>query len=171
MGVLFDYFIAADDSAAAAIIDRDGGPGSSPAAPARTGLFGRRPKAGSQEGNAPLPTVTDAGFDPVVQATTLEELLTDQPYDDISDQIGWGRVIASRDEGRRTVVAVSKGLVDALAAVDETTLAVVMVPWSQTEEFWGAADPDELLTIVGDLAELAREAKQTGQSIYCWTCV
>lgn len=146
MGVLFDYFIATDDGAAAAIIDRDGGPGS-------------------------LPTVADAGFDPLVQATTLEELLTGQAYDDISDQIGWGRVVASREGGERTVVVVSSGLVDALASADDTTLAAAMVPWVRTEEFWGAADPDELLPVVRDLAGLAHEAKRTNQTVYCWTCV
>ncbi len=98
MGVLFDYFIAADDGAAAAIIDRDGGPGSSPSPPLRKGLFGRRPKDELQQDGVPYPTVADAGFDPVVQATTLEELLTAQAYDDISDQIGWGRVVARARE-------------------------------------------------------------------------
>lgn len=146
MGVLFDYFIATDDGAAAAIIDRDGGPGA-------------------------LPTVADAGFDPLVQATTLEELLTGQAYDDISDQIGWGRVVASREGGERTVVVVSSGLVDALALADDTTLAAAMVPWVGTEEFWGAADPDQLLPVVRDLAGLSREAKRTNQTVYCWTCV
>ena len=171
MGVLFDYFIAADDGAAAAIIDRDGGPGSSPPPPRRKGLFGRRSKVERQEDVVPLPTVADAGFDPVVQATTLEEVLTGQAYDDISDQIGWGRVVASRDGGERTVIVVSSGLVDALASADDTTLAAAMVPWSQTEEFWGAADPDDLLPVVRDLAGLAREARRTNQAIYCWTCV
>lgn len=171
MGVLFDYFIAVDDSAAVAIIDRDGGPGSPSAPPARNGLFGRRQKSEQREGGDSLPTVADAGFDPVVQATTLEELLTDQPYDDISDQIGWGRVVVSRDGGERTVVAVSSGLVDALASADEETLTTAMVPWSQTDEFWGAANPDELLTVVRDLAALAREARRTNRAMYCWTCV
>lgn len=171
MGVLFDYFIAADDGAAAAVIDRDGGPGSSPSLPSRKGPFGRRSKVEPQPDGVPLPTVADAGFDPVVQATTLEELLTDQAYDDISDQVGWGRVVASREGGERTVVVVSSGLVDALASADDTTLVAAMVPWLRTEEFWGAADPDELLPVVRDLAGLAREAKRTNQAIYCWTCV
>jgi hypothetical protein len=171
VGVLFDYFIAVDDGTAAEIIERDGGPGSSPSPPLRKGLFGRRSKVELQSDGVPLPTVADAGFDPVVQATTLEEILTGQAYDDISDQIGWGRVVASREGGERTVIAVSSGLVDALTSADDTTLAAAMVPWSQTEEFWGAAQPNELLPVVRDLAGLAREAKRTNQAIYCWSCV
>ena len=118
-----------------------------------------------------MPTVADAGFDPVVQATTLEELLTGRPYDDISDEIGWGRTVASRDGGERTVVAVSSTLVEALASADDATLGAAVVPWSHTEEFWGAGDPDALLLTVRDLAQLAREATQANQGIYCWTCV
>lgn len=170
MGVIFDYFIAPDDGAAAAVIDRVGGPGSAGTSPARdvpTGDHG----AESGAGGGTLPTVADAGFDPVVQATTLEALLTRRAYDDLTKVPGWGRVVASRDGGEQTVVAMSSTLVDALASVDDATLSEAVVPWSQTEEFWGAGDPDALLPVVRDLAGLARRATPAGHRMYCWVCV
>ncbi len=95
MGVIYDYFSAPSDEAAASTIDRVGGPGSQsvllpaaepPAGPApvKRGLFGRRqptptpvpqPQFGTDTSLVVFDTVAGAGFDPVVQLGTLEELL------------------------------------------------------------------------------------------------
>jgi hypothetical protein len=61
--------------------------------------------------------------------------------------------------------------VDALSTATADSLADVAEPWSQTEEFWGAADPEELAGSLSELAALARHARGEGYSVYCWTCV
>lgn len=175
MGVLFEYFTAPSDSDAAATIDREGGPaepaGSSPE-PARRGWFGRRPKGSDVIPPGPAyTTVPDTGIDPVVQGGTLEELLTGRPYEEIEQDPRWGHSLATRNGGERVVLTLTDGLVEALAQADDELLATVAVPWSQTEEFFGAGDPEALTALLQDLSGLAREARSSGQTVYCWVCV
>lgn len=169
MGVLFDYFIAPNDSAAAAVIDQVGGPSAAPVSkPSRFGgLLGRRPKDDGVHQTEVLRT----GVDPVVQGGTLEELLTGRPYAEIASDPRSGNALAVRDGGERLVLTLTEGLTEALAAADDDRLAEVAVPWSETEEFWGLATPDELAHILRDLAALARSARSKGHSVYCWVCV
>ncbi|MGH3346362.1 MAG: hypothetical protein ACRDO4_05225 [Nocardioides sp.] len=179
MGVLFDYFAAASDDEAAAVVDRVGGPGSQAVLapqpdPPKRGLFGRRqptpaPELTTDPQLAILDTVADTGIEPTVQLGTLEELLTGRAYDDIA--VDPGQVVASRDAGRCMVVSVSDELVTALAASSDGRLAEVVVPWSQTEEFWGDADPADLHAVLRDLAALARRAQNEGLRLYCWVSV
>ncbi|MFC5727951.1 MULTISPECIES: hypothetical protein [Nocardioides] len=175
MGVLFDYFAAPDDADAAATIDRIGGPakpGTAAPLPARRGLFRRSPKEVEtvREG-ADYATVADTGIDPVVQGGTLEELLTGRPYEEIEQDPRWGHSLATRDGGERQVLTLTDGLVDALAQADADRLAAVAVPWSQTEEFWGVGDPEELTSVLRALSRLAREARSRNETVYCWVCV
>ena len=113
-------------------------------------------------------TVADTGIDPVVQGGTLEELLTGRPYEGIEQDPRWGQSLATRNGGEGLVLTLTDGLVDALAEADADRLAEVAIPWSQTEEFWGAGDPEELSALLRDLAGLAREARARNESVYCW---
>jgi hypothetical protein len=115
--------------------------------------------------------VADTGIDPVVQGGTLEELLTGRPHEDIEHDPRWGQSLAVRDGGQRLVLTLTDGLVDALAAADGERLAAVAVPWSQTEEFFGSGDPEELTGLLQDLARLAQTARSDGTTLYCWVCV
>lgn len=172
VGVLFDYFAAPGAAAAAETIDWVGGPSRPPntTPPVRRGLFGRRPNASDAVPQAAYRTLNDTGIDPVVQAGTLENLLTGRSFDEILTANA-GAQVAVRDGGQRLVLKVSDGLVDALSAATADSLADVAEPWSHTEEFWGAGDPEELAGFLTELAALARHARGEGQSVYCWTCV
>lgn len=108
------------------------------------------------------------GFEPLVQLGTLEELLTGRPYEDI---VADDRIIADADGGERLVMRVSQSLVRALASASSQDLSEVAVPWSQTEEFWGQADPAELAEDLHHLAGLATRATAAGHTVYCWVCV
>ncbi|MFB6724966.1 hypothetical protein ACFCV3_32615 [Kribbella sp. NPDC056345] len=143
MGVLFDYFAAKSDAEAAAVIDRVVGPDS----------------------------LLLKGIDPVVQLGTLEELLTNRPYDEVADDPRSGHVVAVRDHGARLVSTLTDSLATALAQASREDLERVAVPWSQTEEFWGSADPEILADVLTDLADLARRAEANGERLYCWVCV
>ena len=153
MGVLYDYFSAASDEEAASVIDRVGGPGSPativPPGEPKRGIFGRKRRpAATTNGTDPEQTVFDTvsgnNIDPVVQLGTLEELLTGRSFDDVMDDPRSGHAVADRDGGERLVLTLTDALSAALASATDESLEQVAVPWSQTEEFWDAADPADL---------------------------
>jgi hypothetical protein len=160
MGLLCDYFLAQSDDQAAATIDWVGGP-SDP--PAKRGLL-RKTKV---EGR---PTVSMNGIEPAVMMSTLEHLLTGASVDELISQNA-RRQVADRHGGERLVMALSPSLQDVLAVADESSLRRVAQPWSQTEEFFGQADPAILGECLLELAALARQALNTGEHLYCWLCV
>lgn len=149
MSVIYDYFSAASDQEALKVLDVDGGPTAA--------------DAGFDAG-------TLGGIDPVVQLGTLEALLTDTPYDEVTDDSRAGHNLAMSDDYDRIVITVTDALVAALAAADEVRLAEVAEPWSQTEELEGA-DPAQLAAFARDLAALARRATASGHRLYCWACI
>lgn len=180
MGVLFDYFAADSDEVAASVIDRLGGPGAGVAPPApsitpRRRLFRRAiEQAPALRDDAPqlvFDTVSVEGIDPVVQLGTLEELLTGRPYDDIVEDPRSGQAVATRNGGERLVLTLTESVTTALAEAGNDRLSGVAVPWSQTEGFWGAGDPEVLAGFLGDLSGLARRARDRDQRLYCWVCV
>lgn len=142
MGLLTDYFIAPDDAAAAGVVSQ--GPAST------------------------FPTVEGNGIEPTVHLGTLEEILTGRSFDDIladdSDPI------AHEDDYNMLVLPVSTHLLDALQVSSSDSLADAAVRWSQTDELAGS-DPKPLAEFLAALAELARTARSTGSSVYCWVCV
>lgn len=174
MGLLTDYFVAPSDDDAAATIDRDSGPGRpAPPKPApRSGLFRRRTQATPSGVSEVLyPTVDGGGIEPSVQMGQLEALLTGRTIDEVLEANVPGDVIADRDGGQRVVVRLSDALTVALADASDAELAAVAEPWSRTDEFWGRADPSDLAQLLGDLAELARQARERGEALYCWIVV
>jgi hypothetical protein len=181
MGVLFDYFSAASDEEAATVIDLPGGPtATTSAVPAgrvpKRGLFRRRDQTSEPEApDGSAVTLFDAmpgnGIDPVVQLGTLEGLLTGRPYDEVAADPRSGHDLAVRNGGERVVVTVTDSLTTALANANDEALERVAEPWSQTEEFWGAADPAELTVFLKDLSRVATRAQQGGRQLYCWISV
>lgn len=177
MGVLFDYFPAGSDEEAASVIDRPGGPGypavAVPLVEPKRGFFGlrrRTPAPVITNGAGPVvyDTISVKGIDPVVQLGTLEELMTGRALDDILEDPRSGHTVATRDRGELLVVTLTDALSKALAGVDDDVLEQVAVPWSQTEEFFDAADPRDLADFLKDLSAMARQAEATGQRLYCW---
>jgi hypothetical protein len=179
VGIICDYFAAPSDDDAAAVIDRVGGPSDAsgpPPLPAKRSFFRLRPRQAdgpSIAGDPAVvyPTVAADGIDPVVQMGTLEAALTRRPYDDVMDARENSGLVALRDGGERLVVRLSAGLTAALADSGESELAPVAVTWSRTEEFWGRGDPVALSGLLGELSDLAREARAKDWSLYCFVCV
>lgn len=107
----------------------------------------------------------------MVQGGTLEELLTGRAYEQIEADPRSGQSLAVRDGGERLVLTLTDGLVDALAQASDERLAEVAVPWSQTEEFWGAGDPSVLTPVLVALSNLCRDARSRDDQVYCWVSV
>lgn len=145
MGVLYDCFVAQSDEDAARVLDEVAGPS--------------------------LDELSGNGIDPVVLLGTLESLLTGRPYETLDEDARWGHLVASADDGERLVVTVTDGLTSALTKASESSLSRVAHRWSQAEEFWGTADPDDLAQVLSGPAGLARQAQQTDSRLYCWVCV
>jgi hypothetical protein len=159
MSLLCDYFAADNDTTAGTTASWPRGPSTPPAA--KRGL--RRHK--QAEPAQPLPTVALPGVEPVVMLATLEERLTgasaEQALEDNADaQVGEHRQV--------TVFRLRKTLVEALVTADDDELRDVAGPWSATDEFFGAADPEELGQGLVRLAALARDARTAGEHLYCW---
>jgi hypothetical protein len=98
-------------------------------------------------------------------------LLTGRPYDAVVADPRSGHALAVGDDGERLVLTLTDSLTTALAAATPARLAEAAVPWSQSEEFWGAGDPDTLAAILNDLADLARRAQSRRHRMYCWISV
>lgn len=157
-----DYFAAAsDDVAALALLD--------PAGPSAVGEVCGRPL---------FDTVRLPAIEPFVMLGSLHSLLSGRSYRECTGDGRHGRVISGHDEGP-WVVAVSEGLVAALAGAQRRRLADVAARWARTPEVAGRTRrpgapppperPDRLPSAVTALAALARRAVATRQTIYCWT--
>ena len=164
MAVLYDWFIAPSDEEAAATIDRVGGPGK--AVSARRGLFGRE----RTPGLAAYPTVPTR-IDPTTMGASLETLLTGRSFEAISEEPKWAKIVAVRNQGELLVLSVLDTLVAALADASEARLIEVSVPWSQTEEFYGGANPVALAGVLKELAALSVQARNEAKPVYCWVSV
>jgi hypothetical protein len=183
MGVVTDYFSAPSDETAAAFIDHG---------PAHGGLtgddeIGAAFRAAQQAGDhaaaiaAFRPRVQAAADGtlvlraknvlPVVELATLESLLTGVSYDEVTAGPRAGAVVADADGGEILVMTVTDELQKSLASSDSGRLAEVAIPWSETDELFGAGNPAALTKFLTALAELARAAIARGERLYCWSCV
>jgi hypothetical protein len=156
MGRVCDYFLAVDDDEAAATLDWPGGPGQPPS----NKLFRKSELE-------PHPTLALEGVDPVDMMGTLEQLLTGRLCDEL---LGDGCVlhVAAKDDGERLVMRMAPGMQDALTLATDDELRDVAVPWSETKEFWGRADPGYLGELLVALASMVRQGLASGRGVYCW---
>ncbi|HXW45343.1 MAG TPA: hypothetical protein VEL03_11185 [Streptosporangiaceae bacterium] len=180
MGVMYVYFAAPSDAAAADMAMRQGGPGGPvPVSPAVMEAMRAGDRQALRQLMRPQVRRSDAGVlvleakgvDPLVQMGTLAALLTGEQYDVVVGGPRSGRQVAGNGEGGPWVVTLTDELPAALTASTADQLAAVAVPWSQTEEFRGQAAPEALADFLLALAELARQALQASERLYCWICL
>lgn len=142
---LFDYFAATSDEAAAQVLT-SGGPDPDE-----------------------VPVLPVKGIEPMAQLGTLEALLTGVAYETIAAGPRAAKMVAHVDEVY--VVTITDELQAVLTSYDEDRLEEVAIPWAQTEEFRGVADPAVLAEFLGSFADLARFATERGERLYCWISV
>jgi hypothetical protein len=180
MGVLYTYFAASSDSAAAEMVTLRGGPGGPvPASPAlreamRAGdreaiRLAARPKVRMSDSGVLV--LRTKGIDPVVQMGTLEALLTGEQYDVIAGRPRAGHVVADCGQDGPWVLTLTDELQAALAATPRDQIFAVAPHWLETEEFRGQGDPQILAEFLLELADLARQANGRREGLYCWICL
>ena len=96
---------------------------------------------------------------------TLEELLTGASADEVlkanaEDMIAHGK--------QAMVFRLRQQLTDELAGASADRLGAIAGPWSQTEEFFGSAEPGDLADALHRLSTLAQTARESGGRVYCW---
>jgi hypothetical protein len=142
MAMIFEYFAAADDTLARAVLNRLDGPGE---------------------------TLDGVGIDPIVSLSAMEGLLTGTPFDEIIARPRTGMIL-NITEDRRMVVTLNAEVQTALITASTDQLRDVAGPWSSTDELTGT-DPEILATWLNELADLGRQADAVGDHLYCWISV
>ena len=143
MSIIIEFFTAPDDTAAAGIVDR--GP---------TGAFG---------------SLSCGNFDATEAVIEWESIFTGQSFETLvsADE---PRMVVYPDEGDGPLVFVASGaLQGALADAAPARLAEVGELWiAERAEDGEVFDPEMVGELLGDLADLARTARERGHSLYCW---
>ncbi len=143
---LCDYFSAADDEAAVAVLQTPGGPG-----------------------QASLDVVHLKNVDPVVCMAQLEAIMAACSYEEASQRPRSGQLLSSPEAESAFVVSVSDTLRELLAAATEEELARAAEPWSLTEELRTIGfDTEAAAGVLAALAGLARRAQASDLRLYCW---
>jgi hypothetical protein len=143
---LCDYFSAADDQAAVAVLQTPGGPG-----------------------QTELDVVFLKNIDPVVAIAQLEATMTGCSYEEASKRPRSGHPLSEPEAGPPFVVSLSDTLIDALAAATQSDLVRFAEPWSTTDELRQTGiSVEETAAVLKDLAGLAQRAQASGRRLYCW---
>lgn len=143
---LCDYFSAADDQAAVAVLQTPGGPG-----------------------RAELDVFLLKNIDPVVAIAQLEAIMTGCSYEEASERPRSGELLSSEEDGPPFVVSLSDTLFDALVTAPQDDLVRFAEPWSKTDELQQIRIGAEVAAdVLKGLAGLAQRARTSGQRLYCW---
>ncbi|MEV0039244.1 hypothetical protein [Streptomyces sp. NPDC050804] len=143
---LCDYFSAADDQAAVAVVESPGGPG-----------------------QAALDVVSLKGIDPVVAIAQLEAIATDCSYEEACQRPRSGQLLSRPDGDGPLVFSLSDTLVEALVTATQNDLRRIAEPWSVTAELQQSqVDAGTAAGILEALAGLAQRARLGGLRLYCW---
>lgn len=164
MGVLTDYFRAADAAVVRRVLEAaDGG----------------SPLTGPQ---VAFDGVEAKGLDPVVVLGQLVAAVRQVPWavDLVGETPVWPTTPPPGPDGPGDeddpwmtgpwVGELDIDTRDTLAAVPDADVPAVAARWAQAEELHGAS-AESLCPVVGELVGLARRARAADERLYCWTCL
>ncbi len=154
MGVLYDYFRAADDAAAVRLMeDLEGGP------------------VALANGGSPVDAVDCKGIDPVVALGKLVGFV--RGLDWSVDLVGSGLLWSGSEDEGPWLISIDDGTRDSLASVPVAQMPELSARWGQIEE-WAGSEPlpeDQLVPVIEEITGLARRARDAGAHLYCWCCL
>lgn len=152
MGLLTDYFRAADQDAARVLGSREGaGP--------------LTPVPGAAPGATAVDGVEAKGIEPVVVLGSLISAITGEDHDEDPTLVWPDEEAAGSADA--WVVELPSSSRDALASLDDALAPAVAARWATAEELAGATG-DDLHPFVADLVALARRAAAADEQLYCW---
>ncbi|TYB39590.1 hypothetical protein FXF50_04160 [Micromonospora sp. AP08] len=154
MGVLYDYFRAADDAAAVRLMDElDGGP-----------------VAVSGDGGA-VDAIDLKGIDPAVILGQLVSLVRGVDWE--VDTIVSGLLWSGDEQEGPWLMSIDCATRDTLASIDDAQVRELSARWGRIEELaWGGPPADdEMRPVIEQIAALARRARNAGDNLYCWCCL
>ncbi|POX62788.1 hypothetical protein C3492_13920 [Streptomyces sp. Ru62] len=143
---LCDYFSAADDRAAVAVLQTPGGPG-----------------------QAGVDVVFLKNIDPVVAVAQLEAIMTGCSHEEAGEHPRSGQLLSEPEDGPPFVVSLSDTLTGALATATQDDLVRFAGPWSMTDELRQMGiSVEDTAAVLEALAALAQRAQASDQRLYCW---
>jgi hypothetical protein len=110
-----------------------------------------------------LPTVEAKSLSEVTFAT-LGEILGVGAYDDLVERAGEG---PQSESGEAGILTIPTEIRDALATLDDD-LDGVAKRWTATDELQGWWTQGELRVLLGELSQLARDARSSDQQLWYW---
>ncbi|MFI6435227.1 hypothetical protein [Streptomyces sp. NPDC050759] len=142
---LCDYFSAADDQAAVAVLQIPGG-----------------------TGRADLDVVSLKNIDPVVAMAQLEAIMTGCTYEEASGRPRSGQLLSDPEQSGVIVVSLTDTLTAALASTLPDDLLRFAESWSTTDELRQIGiSVESTAGVLGALAGLAQRAHTSGRQLYC----
>ncbi|MFF3448353.1 hypothetical protein ACFYXJ_14610 [Streptomyces sp. NPDC002667] len=140
------YFSAADDQAAVAVLQIEGGPG-----------------------RADLDMVFLNNIDPVVAIARLEAIMTGCGYEVARGRPRSGQLLSDPAEEAAFVFSLTDTLTAALASVAQDDIVRFAEPWSKTDELRQIGVSVEFtIGVLEALAGLAQSSHNSGRRLYCW---
>ncbi|ONI79716.1 hypothetical protein ALI144C_23445 [Actinosynnema sp. ALI-1.44] len=159
MGVLTDYFRAPDGASVVRELDR----------------------ADAMSPVGPFPGVETKGVDPDVVLGMLIAAIRQVPWEVnlVGSAVVWPTTPPGpqgpedEDDPWATgpwVMELDDAVRDTLAAVPDADVPAVVTEWVRAEELHGTTAED-IRPFADDLIQLARQARDSGERVYCWTCL
>lgn len=152
MGLVVDYFNASSDAAAASVIEKG-------------------PRRAESRSGREFVVVDGLGVEPVVELAQLEVSLAGRRWQSILEDEGSYRIVGDVADGEVLVIRLGEAFENALLALDDADIEGAAMAWSETEEFAGQMDTDDLAALVFELKDLVRRARQDGEKVYAWVSV
>jgi hypothetical protein len=166
MSVLFDYFRAPDAKTASRVMDSSAGPRL--ASPAFDGVETKLVEPIVVLGQL-VGFIREVPWEVDIVATTMiwpppeTEPKTNEAYNKLPENSPWKTGPWLQELGPQVR--------DALASVDDGRLTSLAAQWAIIEEFDRDLDVEILRSLIQDLVNLARRARDHGDRLYCWTCL
>jgi hypothetical protein len=163
MGVLTDYFRAADETSVVQALERtDGGP-----------LVGVQ--------HSTFDGVEAKGIDPYVVLGNLIAAIKQVPWSTnlTASETVWPTTPKPGPDGPEDddpwatgpwVTELNAAVRDALAGVNDADVPKLVAEWTRTEELHGAQAGD-IQPLAEELIQLARRARDADEQLYCWVCL
>lgn len=154
VGVLYDYFRAADDAAAIRLIeDHDGGP------------------VAVRGDDSTVDAIDLKGIEPAVTLGKLVSFVRGISWE--VDLVGLRLLWSGHEQEGPWLMSLDNATRDTLATIADAQMPELAARWGRIEELaWADPLPDgQMLPVIEEVVALAQRARDAGENLYCWCCL